>query len=77
MAPCSRRWFHQLTHSRVASSTCSALRHGPRRPISSALYSPLTASARALMPLCQAAVEDGAVVDVSASTISGKSSRAM
>ncbi len=40
-----------LDPRRVASSTCSAVRHGPRRPISSALYSPLTASASALSKL--------------------------
>src|SRR6266542_7139811 len=55
-APCRRRWFHHPTHARVASSTCSAVRQGPRGPISSALYSPLTASASALMPLCQGVV---------------------
>src|SRR6266511_2129534 len=47
-APCRRRWFHHCTHARVASSTWLAPRHGPRGPISSALYSPLTASASAL-----------------------------
>src|SRR6266508_2513170 len=46
--PCRRRWFHHPTHARVASSTWAAVRHGPRGPISSALYRPLTASASAL-----------------------------
>src|SRR6266508_6024740 len=55
-APCSRRWFHHWTQARVASSTWSAVRHGPWGRTSSALYKPLTASARALMPLCQGAV---------------------
>src|SRR6266705_739073 len=50
-APCSRWRFHHPTHSRVASSTCSAVRQGPRRRISSALYKPLTASASALSKL--------------------------
>src|SRR6266545_2024903 len=54
--PCRRRWFHHCTHARVASSTWVAVRHGPRGPISSALYSALTASASALMPLCQGVV---------------------
>ncbi len=45
----SRRvWLNQSTHSRVANSTASRLRHGPRRWITSALNKPLIVSARAL-----------------------------
>ena len=40
--------LNQSTHSRVASSMASKLRHGPRRWITSALNKPLTVSARAL-----------------------------
>ena len=40
--------FIQSTYSRVAISTCSTVRHGPRGLISSVLNSPITVSARAL-----------------------------
>src|ERR671910_1212647 len=43
-----RRLLNQSTHSRVASSMASKLRHGPRRWITSALNKPLIVSARAL-----------------------------
>ena len=46
--PCRRWLFHHATHSAVALSTSAAVRHGPRRRISSALYKPLIVSARAL-----------------------------
>ena len=49
----SRRWLNQSTHSKVAYSTSSIPFQGPRRRISSVLYSPMIVSARALMPLCQ------------------------
>jgi hypothetical protein len=44
----SRRWLNQSTHSRVAYSTWSMPFQGPRRRISSVLYSPMMVSARAL-----------------------------
>jgi DNA modification methylase len=44
----SRRLLNQSTHSRVANSTASRLRHGPRRWTTSALQRPLIVSARAL-----------------------------
>jgi hypothetical protein len=47
-APCSRGVLNQSTHSRVASSTWSMPRQGPRRRISSVLYSPIWDSAAAL-----------------------------
>src|SRR4029453_15601974 len=47
-APCSRRWLYQSTHSKVASSRSSRPRQGPRRRISSVLYSPIVLSAKAL-----------------------------
>ena len=37
MGPRIRRWLNQSTHSRVAYSTASKDRHGPRRWITSAL----------------------------------------
>ena len=43
-----RRVLNQSTHSRVANSTASKERHGPRRWITSALKRPLIVSARAL-----------------------------
>src|SRR5687768_8372297 len=43
-----RRLLYQSTHSRVANSTLSKERHGPRRYITSALKRPMTVSARAL-----------------------------
>ena len=43
-----RRLLNQSTHSRVANSTASRLRHGPRVRITSVLYSPMMDSARAL-----------------------------
>ena len=43
-----RRLLNHSTQARVASSTCSTLRHGPWRRISSVLYKPLTDSARLL-----------------------------
>src|SRR6478609_9517396 len=48
-----RRWLNQSTHSRVANSTASAWRQGPRRRITSVLNRPMTVSARALMLLCR------------------------
>ena len=48
IGPRSRRWLNQSTHSRVASSTASRLRQGPRRRITSVLKRPITVSARAL-----------------------------
>lgn len=36
----SRWWLYQSTHSAVAISTASTLRHGPNRRISSVLYTP-------------------------------------
>src|SRR3712207_5329335 len=47
-APCSRRWLNQSTYSRVASSTSSRPRQGPRRWISSVLNRPMWVSASAL-----------------------------
>ncbi len=47
-AECRRRLFQKWTHSAVASSTWSTDRQGPARLMSSALYRPLTVSARAL-----------------------------
>jgi hypothetical protein len=44
----SRRWLNQSTHSRVAYSTSSSWRQGPRRWITSVLYSPMMVSASAL-----------------------------
>ena len=43
-----RRLLNQSTHSSVANSTASQVRHGPRRWITSVLNSPITVSARAL-----------------------------
>src|SRR3954466_4809850 len=43
-----RRLLYQSTHSRVANSTASNERHGPRRWITSVLTSPITVSASAL-----------------------------
>jgi hypothetical protein len=43
-----RRLLNQSTHSRVANSTVSKLRHGPRLWMTSALNRPLMVSARAL-----------------------------
>ena len=43
-----RRWLNQSTHSRVANSTGSRPRQGPRVRITSVLYSPMMDSARAL-----------------------------
>src|SRR5690349_1656058 len=40
-----RRLLYQSTHSRVANSTASILRHGPRRRITSVLNKPLIVSA--------------------------------
>lgn len=40
--------FHQWTQRAVAASTCSRVRQGLAALESSALYSPLTVSARAL-----------------------------
>jgi hypothetical protein len=48
--------LNQSTHSKVAYSTWSMPFQGPRRRISSVLYSPMIVSARALMPLCQGVV---------------------
>jgi len=44
----SRRLLNQSTHSRVAYTKASRLRHGPRRWITSALYKPLIVSDIAL-----------------------------
>lgn len=41
-ASCRRLVFHQWTQRAVASSTCSTVRQGPWRLISSVLYSQLT-----------------------------------
>ena len=43
-----RRWLNHSTHSRVANSTASRPRHGPRGRITSVLYSPMMDCARAL-----------------------------
>src|SRR3954447_15248365 len=43
-----RRVLYQSTHSRVANSAASMLRHGPRRRITSVLNRPLIVSASAL-----------------------------
>jgi len=48
IGPSSRRILNQSTQSSVANSTASSDRHGPRRRITSVLYSPITDSARAL-----------------------------
>ena len=48
IGPRSRRWLNQCTHSRVAGSTASRLRQGPRRRITSLLKSPITVSVSAL-----------------------------
>ena len=48
MGSSRRRLLNQSTHSKVAYSTASRLRQGPRRQITSALYSPLMVSAIAL-----------------------------
>ena len=48
MGSSRRRLLNQSTHSSVAYSTASRLRHGPRRQITSALYRPLIDSAIAL-----------------------------
>ena len=48
IGPKSRRWLNQSTQSRVANSTASRLRQGPRLRITSVLKSPITVSARAL-----------------------------
>ena len=48
MGSSRRRVLNQSTHSRVANSTASKERHGPRRWITSALKRPLIVSARAL-----------------------------
>jgi hypothetical protein len=47
----SRRWLNQSTHSKVAYSTSSRPFQGPRRRTSSALYSSMIVSARALSKL--------------------------
>jgi hypothetical protein len=47
MAEWSRWLFHQYTQERVANSTSSTVRQGPCMVISSALYKPMTLSARA------------------------------
>ncbi len=44
----SRRLLNQSTHSRVAYSTLSTVRQGPRLWITSVFYKPLMVSARAL-----------------------------
>src|SRR5215216_5674926 len=46
-----RRWLNQSTPSKVAYSTWSMPFQGPRRRISSVLYSPMIVSARALSKL--------------------------
>src|SRR5919202_5847639 len=43
-----RRLLYQSTHSKVANSTASMLRHGPRRRITSVANRPLIVSASAL-----------------------------
>lgn len=48
MGSSRRRVLNQSTHSRVANSTASKDRHGPRRRITSALNRPLIVSARVL-----------------------------
>lgn len=48
MGSSRRRLLNQSTHSSVAYSTASRLRHGPHRQITSALYGPLIDSAIAL-----------------------------
>jgi len=50
-----RRWLNQSTHSRVANSTASAWRQGPRRRITSVLNKPMTVSARAVVAVADAA----------------------
>src|ERR1700712_514142 len=52
MGSSSRRVLYHSTHSRLADSTASKLRQGPRRWVTSALKMALTVSARALMLLC-------------------------
>ena len=44
----SRRWLNQSIHSKVAYSRSSMPFQGPRRRISSVLYSPMIVSASAL-----------------------------
>src|SRR6185312_5309685 len=44
----NRCWLNQSTQTRVAASTCSTVRQGPRRRISSVLNRPITDSASAL-----------------------------
>jgi hypothetical protein len=73
----SRRWLNQSTHSRVAYSTSSIPFQGPRRPISSVLYSPMIVSARAVMPLCQAELSGRVSGGLRAWQISAKTWRAM
>ena len=51
----SRRLLNLSTHSRVANSTASKLRHGPRRWTTSALQRPLIVSASALYEFADAA----------------------
>jgi len=48
MGSSRRRVLNQSTHSRVAHSTASKLRQGPRRWMTSALQRPLIVSAKAL-----------------------------
>ena len=48
MGSSKRRVLNQSTHSRVASSTDSGLRDGPRGRMTSVLNGPMTVSASAL-----------------------------
>ncbi len=44
----TRAVLYQLAHSLVAASTWAGVSHGPRWPVTSVLYSPMTDSASAL-----------------------------
>ena len=56
-----RRLLYQSTHSRVAYSTASKERQGPRLWIASAVNRPLIASARALLELSLTLPTDGSM----------------
>lgn len=64
MGSSRRRLLNQLTLSRVAYSTASKLRHGPRRWMTSALNRPLIVSASALAMVLGPMGDYGSIIAV-------------
>jgi hypothetical protein len=57
----TRRVLYQPAHSQVAASTWAGVSHGPRWPVTSVLYRPMTDSASALSYESPTLPTDGAM----------------